>query len=94
MLRTPDISLFGSAHRPQNWRDLYRSIADTRVSCEVIFVGPNPPDFKLPDTFRFIKSLTKPTQCFEIAARNTKGDLIMNVADDTEFRTNQPFDRL
>ena len=94
MMGTPDISIFGSAHRPQNWMDLYRSIGDNNVSFEIIFVGPNEPNFQLPSNFKFIKSYTKPTQCFEIAVRNTTADLIMPIADDLEFRTEKPLDIL
>jgi len=94
VLEKPDISIFASAHRPQNWMDLYRSIGHNNVSFEIVFVGPNVPDFELPDNFKFIKSCTKPTQCIEIAVRNTSADLIMNIADDTEFRTEKPLDIL
>lgn len=94
MLRTPEISIFGSAHRPQNWMDLYRSIGDNDISFEIIFVGPNEPDFELPSNFKFIKSYTKPAQCLEIASRYATADLIMNVADDCEFRTKRPLDVL
>ena len=94
MLEKPDISIYASAHRPHNWMDLYRSIGHNDVSFEIVFVGPNVPDFELPDNFKFIKSRTKPTQCVEIAVRNTSADLIMNIADDTEFRTEKPLDIL
>ena len=94
MMETPGISIIGPSYRPENWMDLYRSIGDNDVSFEIIFVGPNEPDFKLPDNFKFIKSDVKPEQCFEIAARNATADLIMNIADDVEFRTNRPMDRL
>jgi len=90
----PGISIYGSAHRPQNWMDLYESIGDNDVSFEVVFVGPNEPDFELPSNFRFIRSYTKPTQCFEIASRNAAADLIMPIADDVEFRTKRPLDLL
>lgn len=90
----PDISIFASAHRPRNWMDLYRSIGDNDVEFEMLFVGPNPPDYRLPGNFRFIRSLVKPTQCLEIAARNSKADLIINIADDCEFNTPQPLDKL
>lgn len=90
----PSISIYSSAHRPQNWMDLYESIGDNDVSFEIVFVGPNEPDLELPSNFRFIRSYTKPTQCFEIASRNTAADLIMPVADDLEFRTKQPLDLL
>ena len=93
-MKKPEISIYGSAHRPQNWMDLYRSIGDNNISFEVIFVGPNEPDFELPINFKFIKSYTKPAQCVEIASRNATAELIMHVADDTEFRTKKPLDML
>lgn len=91
---TPKISIVGSAHRTQYWMELYNSIGHNNTSFEIIFVGPNEPDFKLPDNFRFIKSLVKPTQCLEIAVRNTRADLIMQMADDVVFRTERPLDKL
>ncbi len=90
----PDISLFASAHRPQNWMNLYRSIGDNNIEFEIVFVGPNPPGYDLPGNFRFIRSQVKPAQCVEIAARNTTADLIIDMADDCEFHTPQPLDRL
>lgn len=89
-----DISLFGSSYRPENWMPLYQSIGDNDVAFEIVFVGPNEPDFKLPDNFKFIKSYVKPSQCFEIAARHTSGELIMNIPDDVEFKGARPLDRL
>ena len=94
MLTKPEISIFASAHRPQNWMELYKSIGDNNISFEIIFVGPNEPNFQLPSNFKFMKSYTKPTQCFEIAARNTTANLIMPIADDLEFRTQKPLDIL
>lgn len=90
----PDISIFGSAHRPQYWMDLYHSIGKNRVKFEIVFVGPNPPDYELPENFRFIRSFVKPTQCAEIAARNARADLIMDMPDDCEFVTLEPLDKL
>lgn len=94
MLGKPQISIFGSAHRPQNWMGLYESIGDNDVEFEIVFVGPTEPDFQLPNNFRFIKSHVKPVQCYEVASRNTTADLIMPIADDLEFRTPRPLDRL
>jgi len=90
----PKIGIVASAHRPQNWMNLYKSIGDNEVDFELVFVGPNPPDFELPKNFRFIKSLVKPTQCLEIAFRNTVADYVVNIADDCEFKTPQPLDKL
>jgi len=90
----PKIGVVSSAHRPQNWMDLYRSIGNNDIEFELVFVGPNPPDYELPENFRFIRSLVKPTQCFEIAVRNITADYFIPVADDSEFKTPQPLDRL
>lgn len=90
----PKIGIVASAFRPQNWMNLYKSIGDNQVDFELVFVGPNPPDYELPNNFRFIRSLVKPTQCFEIAFRNTSAELVMHIGDDLIFRTPSPLDRL
>jgi len=90
----PKIVIVASAHRPQNWMNLYKSIGDNQVDFELIFVGPNPPDYQLPKNFRFIRSLVKPTQCLEIAFRNATAELVMNMADDCIFKISRPLDRL
>lgn len=91
----PKIGIVATAHRPQNWMALYNSIGDNDVEFELVFVGPNLPGYELPKNFRFIRSLVKPTQCIEIAVRNTTADLIMlNFTDDCEFQGSRPLDRL
>ncbi len=90
----PKISIFATAHRPQNWMDLYKSIGENDVEFELVFVGPNQPDYRLPNNFRFIRSLVKPTQCLEIALRNTTADLVMPIADDCMLKGSRPLDRL
>ena len=90
----PVISLYGSAARPQYWINLYDTLGDNKIGFEIVFVGPNVPDFSLPDNFYYIKSNVKPAQCVEIAARNTAGLLIMQIADDIEFKTAKMLDIL
>jgi GT2 family glycosyltransferase len=90
----PKISIFAPANRPQNWMDLYKSIGENDVEFELVFVGPNQPDYRLPNNFRFIRSSVKPSQCSEIALRNTTADLVMNIADDCMFKGSRPLDRL
>lgn len=92
--KKPDISIVASAHRPQNWMKLHKSIGSNQVDFELVFVGPTPADYQLPENFRFIRSLVKPTQCLEIAFRNARADLVMNIADDCEFATTSPLDEL
>lgn len=90
----PKISIFMSAYRPQNWMYIYDNIGDNDTTFEIIFVGPNEPNFKLPSNCRFIKTMVKPVQCYEIGARNARGDLIINYADDIEFKLKKPIDKL
>lgn len=90
----PKIGIVATAYRPQNWMSLYKSIGDNQVDFELVFVGPNPPDYELPKNFRFIRSLVKPTQCLEIAFRNTNAELVINIADDSTFKTSRPLDRI
>lgn len=73
---------------------LYNSVGPNDVSFEIVFVGPNKPEFNLPINCKFIKSNVKPAQCFEIAARKTMGELIMPIGDDMEFTTERPLDKL
>jgi hypothetical protein len=95
VMEKPIISLFATAARPKSWRDLYESIStENNTPFEIVFVGPNKPDYTLPDNFFYIKSDVKPTQCVEIAARNTSGILIIQIADDLEFTTPKALDKL
>ena len=93
-MATAKISIISPAFRPENWLELHKNVSDTRVDFEFVYVGPNSPDYSLPDNFKFIKSNVKPAQCAEIAARNATGDLIMWVSDDSLFKTERPLDKL
>jgi hypothetical protein len=86
------ISIYASAIRTEKWLDLYKSIGENETPFELVFVGPNEPDFDLPDNFRFIKSDKKPAQCWAIAADKCKYDLILNITDDIVFATEHPID--
>lgn len=94
MTALPEISIVSSAFRPKNWMHFYRSIGENAASFEMIFVGPNAPDFELPNNFRFIHSNVKPVQCFEIGIRESRADYVLYWADDYEFRTERPLDKL
>jgi len=94
MTRKPEVSLLSSAYRPQNWLAFYDSIGPSDVPFEFVFVGPNEPQFALPENFRFIRTDVKPTQCFEIAFRNSTAEHVMCVADDCEFVTSKPLEKL
>jgi len=88
------ISICSPAKNPHLWERLYASALGSSIPFEVIFVGPNPPLFKLPPNMRFIHSNVKPSQCYEIAVRESTGDLLIHMADDCEFITPQALDIL
>ena len=90
----PDISLYGPSIRPQEWLEYYERVGVNDVNFEIVFVGPNGIDHTLPDNFKFVQSNVKPTQCVEIAYRNTTGNLVMPVADDHFFMEEHPLDHL
>lgn len=93
-MTSPTISIISSAARPENWQGLYESIGENDVSCEYVFVGPNAPQWDLPDNFTYIKSNVKPAQCFEIAARRASGELLLWFTDDSLFITEHPLDKM
>ena len=82
----PVISVIASAIRPHLWQELYNSLNNSsETSFEIVFVGNAKPEFDLPSNFHYIYSETKPSQCFEIAARNTNGEYLLVVGDDLLF---------
>ena len=93
-MSNPEVTLFAAAARPHHWGELYNRIGKNEVPFEIVFVGPTSPSFDLPDNFRFIQSTVKPTQAFEIARRNAKAPLVMNISDDCNFVGEHPIDRL
>jgi hypothetical protein len=91
----PIISLYGTSFRPDNWPQLYDNISDSNIPFEIVFAGPNAPNFNLPDCFKYIKTADiKPAQCVEVAVRNTTGKLIMQIADDLKLVTPKALDML
>ena len=84
-MNKPIISVFASAYRIHWWRGMYDSLATNKVSFEIVFVGQNKPDFKLPNNFKYIYSNVKPAQCLEIALKQATGEFIMNMSDDWLF---------
>jgi len=90
----PRISLYASAARPQYWMKLYESIKLNKCKFEIVFVGPNAPSESMPDEFRFIKSNTKPVQCAEIAAIESKGEFLLHCVDDLTFREERALDEM
>lgn len=84
------VSLCAAAMRVKDWRDFYSSLSGNKLSYEVIFVGPNEPNFTLPDNFQYIKATVKPAQCYQIAIWAAKGELVGWCADDCVYNGNHP----
>ncbi len=86
------VSLFASAVRPKLWPYLFKSLEGTTVEFEVVFAGNAYKDEAavmanlIYDNFKYIvtKNL-KPAQCYEIARRHCKGEVVVWIADDCEF---------
>jgi hypothetical protein len=82
----PKVSLVASSIRPHLWLNFYQSLlSNDQIEYEVIFVGPNRPDFTLPNCIHYIYSTVKPTQCYEIGFRQATGDFINWTADDVIY---------
>ena len=80
------ISVIAAAYRVHLWELFINSLKTNTVDFEVIFVGHIPPDFPTPKWFKYIKTADiKPAQCYEIARREAKGELIHWTADDAEY---------
>jgi len=82
----PKVSVVTSGRRPQLWEDVHKSLSDNnKSSFEMIYAGPNKPDFELPPNMKFIHTMAKPAQCVEMAFRKSCGDYIVPAADDLMF---------
>uniref|UniRef100_A0A6M3IIT4 Glycosyltransferase n=1 Tax=viral metagenome TaxID=1070528 RepID=A0A6M3IIT4_9ZZZZ len=83
-----DISICASALRPAQWKATYDSLTQNSIEWELIYTGPNEPNFELPKNFIFIKSLVKPSQCYQISFNQAKGELLCWTADDCLYPPN------
>lgn len=89
------ISLCASANRPIlqngvfNWERLMTSLKGNNINYEVIFVGDVKPPYPMPKNFTHIYATVKPTQCYEIAFRHAKGELIGWMADDSDYNASK-----
>ena len=86
------VSIIASSVRPELYNFFFESLDDEDIPLEVIFVGNNN-DFEFDEEwhskyrFQYIETENiKPSQCYEIARREAKGELIQWSADDCEYR--------
>lgn len=78
----PIISVISPAINVAYWSNFYLSLQQNSTPWEIVFVGPNTPDFSLPENFRHIKTSLKPAQCLEIAAMEAIGKYLVVIPDD------------
>jgi hypothetical protein len=92
LINNPYISVIIPAINTHNWKNVINSFKSQKIKNELIFIGPKNPDFKLPSHCRFIKTFVKPPQCLEIGRRASKGNFILQYADDylITSETNDP----
>lgn len=76
------ISVICSSRRPNLWMELYKQIHSDVVKYEIIFIGPFSPNLSLPKNCKFIKTIVKPSQCFEIGCRSAEGEYLILFSDD------------
>ena len=88
--------MFAAAVRTNLWPTLLKSLVGTTVDFEIVFCGPKEPSLAEKEEiknivgdwneFHFLKSgNTKPAQCYEIARRHCKGEVVVWCADDCLF---------
>lgn len=85
------VSLFASAVRKKLWIEFLKSLEGTSVEYEVLFSGNADyfDDRYFSQYFKYIDTKNiKPAQCYEIARRHCKGEVVVWVADDCEFPNN------
>lgn len=84
------ISMCASAIRVKDWIRFLESLKGNKIPYEVIFSGPNKPDFhtsKYPE-FKYIYSNVKPAQAYQIAMNNASGEIVGWTADDASYNNN------
>lgn len=85
-MNTCQMSLCASAVRVNLWNDFANSLKNNKINYEIIFVGNVEPVIHLVENkITWIYSETKPAQCYEIAFRLAKGELIHWTADEAVY---------
>ncbi len=84
----PLFSFIAPAIRDYMYEDYYKNVYSRDIPFEIVFVGHKPPLKKMPDNFRYIETDVKPSQCYEIAARQSKGEFLILTGDDCRYNAN------
>jgi len=83
--KNPVVSVIATSVRPKNWLRIHENLSSSKVPFEMVFVGDEKPDFKLPKNFKYIYTKVKPCQCSYIAYLYSSGQYILNSADDFTY---------
>jgi hypothetical protein len=85
--KNPFVSVIIPAINVDNWENVIQNLQSKKIKIEIIFLGPFKPKFKLPNNCKHILTFVKPPQCLEIGYRLSKGNFIMQFADDCKLST-------
>jgi len=88
LIDNPFISVIIPAINTKNWPNVINNLQSKKIKIEIIFLGPFKPQFELPHNCRYIQTFVKPPQCLEIGYRVSKGNFILEFADDCKLSTN------
>ena len=88
LIDNPFVSVIIPAINTKNWPNVINNLQSKKIKVEIIFLGPFKPQFELPRNCRYIQTFVKPPQCLEIGYRISKGNFIMQFADDCKLSTN------
>ena len=82
-----DLTIFQPAYRTDRWQQYINSVeaACSKYSCEIIFCGPNAPNYILPDNVKFIHDKGSPARCANIASLHASGKFVLVGSDDALF---------
>ena len=80
-----NVSAYMSSIRPYRWIAIHEMLKKTKLNFEIVIVGPNEPDFDLPEEIKFFKSEVKPSQCFYAAGEFCSGEVMLQLVDDLEY---------
>ena len=85
LIKNPFVSVIIPAINVKNWQNVVKNLQSKKIKIEIIFLGPFKPLFKLPNNCKHIQTFVKPPQCLEIGYRASKGNFIMQFADDCKL---------
>ncbi len=87
LITNPFVSVIIPAININNWENVIQNLQSKKIKIEIIFLGPFKPTFRLPKNCKYIQTFVKPPQCLEIGYRISKGNFIMQFADDCKLST-------